>query len=121
MCTTYKESVYICNRKPVQKYKQIWNNNPNELNFQNGRQPISGNKDMTLNYTTREINANYRIKVFGMNENGKKINTLVGVSGLLNLIGIELTNKLLARREKCMDDACVCKLRRGLKVTFYVK
>ena len=76
---------------------------------------------MTLNYTTREINANYRIKVFGMNENGKKINTLVGVSGLLNLIGIELTNKLLARREKCMYDACVCKLRRGLKVTFYVK
>lgn len=96
-------------------------NNTNELNFQNGRQPISGNKDMTLNYTTREINANYRIKVFGMNENGKKINTLVGVSGLLNLIGTELTNKLLARREKCMDDACVCKLRRGLKVTFYVK
>ena len=76
---------------------------------------------MALNYTTREINANYRIKVFGVNENGKKINTLVGVSGLLNLIGIELANKLLARREKCMDDACVCKLRRGLKVTFYVK
>ena len=56
-----------------------------------------------------------------MNAEGKKINTLVGVSGLLNLIGTELANKLMARRERCMDDACVCKLRRGLKVTFYVK
>lgn len=76
---------------------------------------------MTLNYTTTYINANYRIKVFGINEQGRKINTLVGVSGLINLIGIELTNKLFARRERCMDDACYCKLRRELKVTFYVK
>lgn len=76
---------------------------------------------MALNYTTTYINANYRIKVFGINENERKINTLVGVSGLVNLIGVDLANKLLARREKCMDDACVCKLRRGLKVTFYVK
>lgn len=76
----------------------------------------------TLNYTTREINANYRIKVFGINEeNGKKMNTLVGVSGLLKLIGAEMFNKFMERREKCMDDVCVCKLRRGLKVSFYVK
>lgn len=76
----------------------------------------------TLNYTTREINMNYRIKVFGVNEeNGKKLNTLVGVSGLLKLIGAEMFNKMMARREKCMDDVCVCKLRRGLKVSFYVK
>lgn len=75
----------------------------------------------TFNYTSREVNMNYRIKVFGYNEHGKKLNTLVGVSGLLNLIGAEMANKLMARREKCMDDACVCKLRRGLKITFYVK
>lgn len=76
----------------------------------------------TLNYSTREINMNYRIKVFGINEeNGKKLNTLVGVSGLLKLIGAEMANKMLERREKCMDDVCVCKLRRGLKVSFYVK
>lgn len=74
-----------------------------------------------LNYTTSYINANYRIKVFGINGNGKKLNTLVGVSGLLNLIGVDFFNEFMARREKCMDDACVCKLRRGLKVTFYVK
>lgn len=78
--------------------------------------------EATLNYTTREINANYRIKVNGVNEeNGKKLNTLVGVSGLLKLIGADLFNKFMERREKCMDDVCVCKLRRGLKVSFYVK
>jgi hypothetical protein len=65
---------------------------------------------------------NYRIKVFGVNEEGgKKLNTLVGVSGLLKLIGADNFNKMMARREKCMDDVCVCKLRRGLKVSFYVK
>lgn len=78
--------------------------------------------ETTLNYTTREINANYRIKVNGVNEkNGKKLNTLVGVSGLLKLIGADLFNKFMERREKCMDDVCVCKLRRGIKVSFYVK
>ena len=76
----------------------------------------------TLNYGTSYINSNYRIKVAGVNEeNGQKLNTLVGVSGLLNLIGAELFNKFMERREKCMDDVCVCKLRRGLKVSFYVK
>ena len=75
----------------------------------------------TLNYTTKEINANYRIKVFGVNNENEKINTLVGVSGLLNLIGADLFNKFMERREKCMDDVCVCKLRRGLQVSFYVK
>ena len=75
----------------------------------------------TLNYTTKEINANYRIKVYGMSHEGKKINTLMGVDGLLNEIGFELFNKFMARREKCMDDVCVCKLRRGLQVSFYVK
>ena len=73
-----------------------------------------------INYTTSHINANYRIKVFGIVE-GKKINTLVGVSGMLKLIGAELANKFLSRAERSMDDSCVCKLRRGIKVTFYCK
>lgn len=92
------------------------------LNFKNVRHTVTtAHNGMALNYTTTYINSNYRIKVFGINEQGRKINTLVGVSGLINLIGIELTNKLFARRERCMDDACYCKLRRGLKITFYVK
>lgn len=73
-----------------------------------------------LNYSTREINHNYKIKVSGIYE-GSKINTLVGVSGLLKMVNdIELTNRLLDRAFSCMDDVCVCKLRRGLKISFYV-
>lgn len=74
----------------------------------------------TLKYTTREINHNYKIKVAGLFE-GAKINTLVGVSGLVRLVGdIELTNRLLDRAFNDMSDCCVCKLRRGLKISFYV-
>lgn len=39
-----------------------------------------------LNYSTKMINANFRIKVNGI-INGKKINTLVGVAGAIALIG----------------------------------
>lgn len=75
---------------------------------------------MTLNYTTREINRNYKIKVSGIYE-GEKVNTLVGVSGLVRMIGdIALTNRLLDRAFADMSDCCVCKLRRGLKISFYV-
>lgn len=80
------------------------------------------NSKMTqLKYNTRYINRNYRIKVAGVNNEGCKINTLVGVSGMLALIGHELANKFLNRAEKGMGDNCVCKLRRGLKITFYNK
>lgn len=74
-----------------------------------------------LNYSTRYINRNYRIKVAGIDNEGSKINRLVGVSGMLTLIGVELANKFINRAEKGIDDSCVCKLRRGLKITFYNK
>lgn len=72
-------------------------------------------------YTTTEINRNFRIKVAGIDGNGKRINTLVGVSGLIKLIGEDLFNKFVKRAFDCMLDVCVCKLRRGLKVSFYNK
>ncbi|WP_320980041.1 ribosomal large subunit pseudouridine synthase B [Bacteroides sp.] len=75
----------------------------------------------SLAYSTKKINRNFRIKVAGVDNEGNKINMLVGVSGLLKLIGVELANKFLTRAFKSMDDSCVCKLRRGLKVTFYIK
>lgn len=71
-----------------------------------------------LRYTTREINRNYKIKVSGLVD-GTKVNTLVGVSGLIVMVGVEMANKLLDRAFRCMDDKQVCKLRRGLKITFY--
>lgn len=64
-----------------------------------------------LEYTTKEINRTFKIKVNGM-FNGKKINTLVGVSGLIKLVGVEMANKLLRRAFRCVKDAEHCKLRR---------
>lgn len=74
--------------------------------------------ETTLNYSTREINRNFKIKVYGYVD-GRKIDTLVGVSGMLRLIGVELANKMLARAFRSMDDKQVSKLRRGIKITFY--
>ena len=78
------------------------------------------NKDIKR-FSTKFINANFRIKVFGRDENGKKINTLMGVSGIIRLIGEELFFKFIQRTLDCMLDVCVCKLRRGLQVSLYVK
>lgn len=73
----------------------------------------------TLKYTTKKINGNYKIKVSGIYE-GVKVNTLVGVSGLVRMVDdIALTNRLLDRAFNCMGDVQVCKLRRGLKISFY--
>lgn len=71
-----------------------------------------------LEWTTKEINRNFKIKVNGL-FNGKKINTLVGVCGLIRLIGVEMSNKLLRRAFRSMKDVEYCKLRRGLKISFY--
>lgn len=74
-----------------------------------------------LNYTKTFINNNFRMKVYGVDENGNRINKLVGVAGLIALIGIELLNKFIDRALKAGLDKCVCKLRRGLQVSFYNK
>lgn len=78
-------------------------------------------KHQNTTFSTEFINKNFRIKVFGIDENGKKINTLMGVSGIIRLIGEELFFKFVQRALDCMNDSCACKLRRGLKVTLYVK
>ncbi len=73
-----------------------------------------------MEYTTTYINRNYLIKVYGLDFEGKRINKLVGVSGLVALIGVELANKFINRAEKAAADCTVCKLRRGLKVSLYI-
>lgn len=75
----------------------------------------------TMTYTTKQINREFKIKVAGYNNDSKRINTLVGVSGLIKLIGIELAYKFINRafENSYYEDKTVCKLRRGLKVTFY--
>lgn len=73
----------------------------------------------TLAYATREINRNFKIKVTGMVD-GKKVNTLVGVRGLIAYVGdVELVNRLLNRAFGTMNDKEVCKLRRGIRISFY--
>lgn len=78
-------------------------------------------KSSILKYTKSFINKNFRLKVYGLDENGNRINKLVGVAGLIALIGVELLNKFLDRALKAGLDKCVCKLRRGLQVSFYNK
>lgn len=73
-----------------------------------------------LEYSTKSINRNFRIKVNGIVE-GNKINKLVGVKGLIELIGVEMANKMLRRAFNGKDDKTVCKLRRGIKISSYNK
>ena len=73
-----------------------------------------------MTHTTSNINRNFKIKAFGRLENGKKINTLVGVSGLIRLIGEELADKFVCKAFRSKGDKLDCKLRRGIKITFYV-
>ena len=72
-------------------------------------------------FTTSWINSNFHIKVYGRDEKGKRINSLFGVSGIIAMIGEALFFKFLQRAINSMADKCVCKLRRGLQISFYVK
>jgi hypothetical protein len=60
------------------------------------------------------ISKNFKIKVYGLN-----LNKLVGVFGLLNLLGTDLTLSLLNKALLSDTDVYTCRLRRGLKVSFY--
>ena len=68
------------------------------------------------------INRNFRIKVYGM-VNGVKINKLVGVSGLLEILGgsVEKLVKMVLRALNAAADKCRCKIYGGASVTFYSK
>lgn len=73
-------------------------------------------------FSTSYINRNYLIKVNGLSPSGSKLNVLVGVSGAIALIGEELFYKFVGRAEKDLQhDVTVCKLRRGIKFSFYRK
>jgi hypothetical protein len=74
-----------------------------------------------MNYTTNFINSNFRLKVSGKDNYDRSINKLVGVSGLLELIGIDLANKFIGRALTSGKDSTRCCLRRGLRVTLYIK
>ena len=74
-----------------------------------------------MTYSSKEINRNFRIKVSGIDPQGNRIHKLVGFRGAVELIGIEMLNKFIERAFNNMGDVCVCKLRRGIKFSFYSK
>lgn len=61
-------------------------------------------KTVSLAYSTREINRNFRIKVSGVDGEGNKVHKLVGVSGAIALIGVEMFNKLLKRAFSSVEE-----------------
>ena len=66
--------------------------------------------------TTAAINREYKIKV-----HGQGLNTLVGVSGLLALVGVERSAKMLARANACAGDVCKCRVYgQDMQVSFYI-
>lgn len=74
-----------------------------------------------MKYDTTFINRNFLLKVYGVDSENKRINRLVGVSGLVGLIGTELTEKFITRALNSKKDSVKCRLRRELQVTLYFK
>ena len=75
-----------------------------------------------IEISSKTINANFRIKVCGL-VNGVRVNKLVGVKGLLEILGgcWERLVKFVARAFNCLADKCECKVYGGARVTFYGK
>ena len=66
-------------------------------------------------HTSADFNRHFKVKVYG---NG--INKAVGFSGYMAIIGDEaLAFRLLDKAAAFMGDVLHCKLRRGIKVSFY--
>lgn len=61
-----------------------------------------------------EVSRNFKIKVYGQG-----YNKLVGVFGLLNILGSEMTARYIKKALKSQGDVFRVQLGRGLKVSFY--
>ena len=72
-----------------------------------------------LNYKPKQIVQDYLIKVYGY-INGQRINKLLGVYGLVELVGYERANKMLDRAYACTGDVQRCKVYGGVQVSFYI-
>lgn len=64
------------------------------------------------------MNRDYRVRVYDRN---LKKASLVGVSGLISLCGVELAARLLKRAQNSKSDKITCRLRRGIVVSFYYR
>lgn len=72
-------------------------------------------------YTDKQINQSFKIKVFGI-VNGCKVNTLVGVSGLLAILNGDKDKlfKMVTRAFASGKDRTDCKIYGGARISFYV-
>lgn len=71
-----------------------------------------------MDFTTSQINRDFLIN-FQEFRNNKRNRHLIGVSTLIQIVGIELANKFVNRAYNSAADVCVCKLRRGVQISFY--
>ena len=62
-----------------------------------------------MKYDTTFINRNFLLKVYGVDSENRRINRLVGVSGLVGLIGVELTEKFITRAPSRLPAAPIRK------------
>ncbi len=71
--------------------------------------------------TTKVFNKNYYAKVYGVDENGRLINTLVGLGKLREMFG-DFADKFLEKFDECGLDSKSFKLRsKSYKVTLYCR
>lgn len=66
------------------------------------------------------VNFQWLIKVNGL-VNGKRVNKLVGVKGLLEAVGLRHFLKIYPKLGVCREDRKVFKYREKVTVTFYRK
>ena len=73
-------------------------------------------------YSTSQVNRDFKIKVY---DRTISLNSLRGVSGLVELIGSKLAEEFISRAYNSGKDVTTCRVFAGnkpstLKVTFYV-
>lgn len=73
-------------------------------------------KPMIMCELSRKMNSNFRVKVHGLG-----YHTLVGWSGLNEIVGPELAERAVCKAFESKQDKWTWKLRRGLKLDFYSK
>lgn len=73
-------------------------------------------KPMIVCELSRKMNSNFRVKVHGLG-----YHTLVGWSGLNEIVGSEIAERAVCKAFEAGLDKWTWKLRRGLKLDFYSK
>ena len=71
-----------------------------------------------LKFSTSQINRDFLIN-FQEFVNGKRVRHLIGVSTLIAIVGLTFADKFIQRAYDSAQDVCVCKLRRGVQISFY--